>query len=425
MRRPVVLVVLDGWGLAPPGPGNAVELADTPVFDALWERYPHATLAASGRAVGLPAGQMGNSEVGHLTIGAGRVVRSHLVRLSDAVDDGTLLTNPVLVASARRAREAGTGLHLVGLVSDGGVHSHVDHLRALVALARQEGVRAVVHAITDGRDVSPHQAGTLLAELEREWSDGRAVIATVCGRLYAMDRDQRWERTRRFYDAIVGGSGVLASSASAAVAASYGDGITDEFIEPVVVGDRATDRVTRGDEVVFFNFRPDRARQICHAIADPTFDGFDRGPAPPLPTLTAMTEYWAGQPGAIAFGPEWPTAVLAGALERAGIRQLHAAETEKYPHVTYFLNGGREGEHRGETRLLVPSPRDVRTYDERPAMSAPELAERVCEELAAGGYGFAVINFANPDMVGHTGVIPAVIEAVETAAPTRLPPCTA
>ena len=410
---PVVLVILDGFGLAPPGPGNAVELARTPVFDDLWARFPHTTLAASGRAVGLPVGQMGNSEVGHLTIGAGRHLRQDLVRLSAAVADGTFVDNQALVAAARRARAAGSRLHLMGLVSDGGVHSHVDHLRALVGMARREGVVAHVHAITDGRDVSPRQAAGLLAVLEQEWADGAARVATVCGRILAMDRDRRWERTEQYYRAVVDGVGARAGRASVAVAAAYESGVTDEFVEPVVVD--AEGLIRAGDELVFGNFRADRARQVCGALSDPAFDGFDRGPAPPLPTLTTMTSYWSGQPGTVAFAPEWPTSVLADALEVAGIRQLHAAETEKYPHVTYFLNGGDEHEHRGEVRILVPSPRNVRTYDQAPEMSAVKLTDLVCEALDSGGFGFAVINFANPDMVGHTGVIPAVIRAVEAA----------
>ena len=256
----VALVILDGFGLAPPGPGNAVELARTPVFDDLWARFPHTTLQASGRAVGLPEGQMGNSEVGHLTIGAGRHLLQDLVRLSDAVADGSFATNPALVAAACRAREAGSRLHLMGLVSDGGVHSHVDHLRALVGIARREGVVAHVHAITDGRDVSPHQAAGLLAGLELEWADGSARIATVCGRILAMDRDGRWERTQQYYRAVVDGIGATADRASAAVAAAYEAGVTDEFVDPVVI-DR-DGLIRAGDELVFLNYRPDRARQV-------------------------------------------------------------------------------------------------------------------------------------------------------------------
>ncbi len=411
----VALVILDGWGLAPVGPGNAVALARTPVFDDIWERYPHTTLVASGRDVGLPAGQMGNSEVGHLNIGAGRVVPQDLVRLQDAVEDGSLLENPVLVAAARRARDLGGTLHLVGLVSDGGVHSHVDHLRALVRLAVAEGVPAVaVHAITDGRDVSPHQAAGLLRQLEQEWEGGPARIRTVCGRIFAMDRDSRWERTRRFYDAIVHGVGTGAPVASAAVEAAYAAGTTDEFVEPVVVGDPAAGRVRNGDEVVFFNFRPDRARQICAALAEPAFAGFDRGPDAPRVRLATMTVYADDLHADVAFAPERPREVLADVLAEHGVAQLHAAETEKYPHVTYFFNGGVEPEHVGEERIMVPSPRDVATYDLKPEMSAEQLADEVCGALASGRHRFAIVNFANPDMVGHTGVIPAVVTAVET-----------
>jgi 2,3-bisphosphoglycerate-independent phosphoglycerate mutase len=414
-HRPVVLIVLDGWGLAPPGPGNAIELASTPVFDSLLRRWPHTRIAASGHDVGLPAGQMGNSEVGHLNLGAGRVVPQDLVRLGTAVADGTLAENPALVAACERARAAGRPLHLMGLVSDGGVHSHVDHLRALVrmALAREVG-EVRVHAITDGRDVSPSQAAGLLATLEEEWHGTAAAIRTVSGRIFAMDRDRRWERTERYWRCVVRGDAPSAPSASAAVRASYAAGITDEFVSPAVVGAPATATVAAGDELVFFNFRPDRARQVCRSLADPAFDGFDRGTPPPLVSLTTMTQYWEGQPGAIAFGELRPDTVLADVLETAAIPQLHAAETEKYPHVTYFFNGGREAEHAAEERLLVPSPRDVATYDLRPEMSAVALADGVVAALQDGRHGFAVVNFANPDMVGHTGVIPAVVRAVET-----------
>ncbi len=294
------------------------------------------------------------------------------------------------------------------------MHSHVDHLRAIVELAHARGAAVAVHAITDGRDVSPHQAAGLLARLAGEWSDGRTVIATVSGRIYGMDRDSRWERTQRFYDAAVHGRGAAAASAADAVTAAYAAGVTDEFVEPTVIGDPAANRIGTGDEVVFFNFRPDRARQTCHALADADFTGFDRGGAGPV-SLTAMTRYWDGQPGAIAFGPEWPAHVLADVIEAAGLTQLHAAETEKYPHVTYFLNGGRETAHVGEVRIMVPSPRDVKTYDERPSMSGPELAALVAEALRTTRPDFTVVNFANADMVGHTGIVAAVIEAVETA----------
>lgn len=411
MTQPVVLLILDGWGLAPPGPGNAVDLADTPVFDALWATNSHGKLIASGRDVGLPAGQMGNSEVGHLAIGAGRVVAQDLVRISDAADADFAATT-ALIDACERARNGSGTLHIVGLVSDGGVHSHVDHLRGLVRLATAQGVPHVaVHALTDGRDVSPEQARLLLPQLAAEWEGGPARIVDVCGRIYAMDRDSRWERVERAWRLFVEGTGAQASDVETAILASYAAGVSDEFVEPVVIGD-GSGRIAAGDEVVFLNFRPDRAREICQALADPTFAHFDRG-AHGAAHLTAMTAYWDGQPGGIAFPEDRPLNVLADALERAGIAQLHVAETEKYPHVTYFLNGGREAEHTGEARALIPSPRDVETYDQRPEMSAAGVAEAAIEGIRSGTFGFVIVNFANPDMVGHTGDIPAVVRAVE------------
>jgi 2,3-bisphosphoglycerate-independent phosphoglycerate mutase len=394
--RPVALVILDGWGCAPPGPGNAVALAETPTFDELWARYPHTTLRASGEAVGLPAGQMGNSEVGHLTIGSGRVRFQELVRVGRAIEDGSFFTNEALVGAFRRARERGGDVHLLGLVSYGGVHSHIDHLRALLELAAREGMRerTWIHAFTDGRDVSPHAAARDLAELPAE------RIATVCGRYYAMDRDGRWERTDRAFAAIVAGEGRIAEDPVEAIRASYAEGITDEFVDPVVLVGRPRLDVAK-DTAIFFNFRPDRARQLCQRLLEAGAD------------LTTMTRYRDDFPFPVAFGEEVLENTLAETLSRAGIRQLHAAETEKYAHVTYFLNGGEEREWEGETRILVPSPRDVPSYDLKPEMAAPELAERVCEELP-NDYGFCVVNFANPDMVGHTGSIPAVVRAVET-----------
>ncbi|HSB38657.1 MAG TPA: 2,3-bisphosphoglycerate-independent phosphoglycerate mutase [Gaiellaceae bacterium] len=386
-RDLVVLVILDGWGCAPAGPGNAVELADTPVFDRLWREYPHTTLAASGEAVGLPPGQMGNSEVGHLTIGSGRVLDQDLQRINRAIADGSLFENPALKA----AFEQGGDVHLLGLVSHGGVHSHIDHLQALLRFAPE---RTWIHAFTDGRDVSPTSAAHDLAELPRE------RIATVAGRYWAMDRDKRWDRTQRAFDAVVKGEGEHADDPVAAVEASYAQGVTDEFVEPVVLDGRP--RLKQGDAAIFFNFRPDRARQLTKLLLDGGFD------------VTTMTRYSDELDTAVAFGEQEVDETLAEVLSRAGLRQLHAAETEKYAHVTYFFNGGREAEWEGETRLLVPSPRDVGTYDKKPEMSAEEVAERVCAELESGGYAFAVVNFANPDMVGHSGVIPAVVEAVET-----------
>jgi 2,3-bisphosphoglycerate-independent phosphoglycerate mutase len=393
----VALVILDGWGIGPPGPGNAIELAETPVFDRLWRDFPHAQLVASGEAVGLPEGQMGNSEVGHLTIGSGRVLDQDLQRVNRAIRDGSFLENEALVSAFRRARERGGDVHLLGLVSYGGVHSHIDHLRALLELARREGMeeRTWIHAFTDGRDVSPTSAVHDLAELP----DGR--IATVAGRYYAMDRDQRWERTQLALDAIVEGTDPAAGHAAAAVQASYDAGVTDEFVVPVALARRPR-LDPGGDTAIFFNFRPDRARQLSEKLGALGVD------------LTTMTRYRDDFDFPVAFPEREVEAVLADVLSAQGVRQLHAAETEKYAHVTYFLDGGREEPFAGEERILVDSPRDVPSYDHKPEMSAQELAERVVRAIDDDGYGFVVVNFANPDMVGHTGVIPAVVQAVET-----------
>jgi 2,3-bisphosphoglycerate-independent phosphoglycerate mutase len=391
----VVLVVLDGWGLAPPGPGNAVELASTPVFDRLWAEYPRTTLRASGEAVGLPPGQMGNSEVGHLTLGSGRILFQDLMRVNRAIEDGSFFENPALVGAVERARERGTGLHLLGLVSYGGVHSHIDHLRALLELAGRRGVRerTWIHAFTDGRDVSPHSAVSDLAELPAE------KIATVSGRYYAMDRDGRWDRIDRALDAIIDGEGPAAGDPVAAVGESYAREVTDEFVEPVVLDGRP--RLTTEDEAIFFNFRPDRARQLSERLLGGGF------------SLTTMTRYREDFDCPVAFEEQRVSNTMAQVLAEHRIRQLHVAETEKYAHVTYFFNGGEEHEWRGERRILVPSPRDVPSYDHKPEMSAADVTDRFCDEIG-DGYGFAIINFANPDMVGHTGVIPAVVRAVET-----------
>jgi 2,3-bisphosphoglycerate-independent phosphoglycerate mutase len=393
----VALVVLDGWGCAPPGPGNAVDLADTPVFDALWERYPHTTLRASGEAVGLPPGQMGNSEVGHLTIGSGRVIFQDLMRVNQSIESGDFFENAALAGAFRRARDRGGDLHLLGLVSSGGVHSHIDHLRALLELARREGMadRTYVHAFTDGRDVSPTSARGDLGALAAEG----AQMATVAGRYYAMDRDSRWERTERALAAITAGEGEQAEDPVAAIEASYERGVTDEFVEPVVL---PAPRLTPEDAAIHFNFRPDRARQLSQRLLE---EGVD---------LTTMTRYRDDFDCPVAFEEQVVEDTMAEVLAEHGVRQLHVAETEKYAHVTYFFNGGREREWVGETRILVPSPRDVATYDQKPEMSAAEVAERFAAELP-DGYAFAVVNYANPDMVGHTGVIPAVVRAVEAA----------
>jgi 2,3-bisphosphoglycerate-independent phosphoglycerate mutase len=393
----VALVILDGWGIAPPGPGNAIELAETPVFDRLWRDCPHAQLAASGEAVGLPEGQMGNSEVGHLTIGSGRILDQDLQRVNRAVAHGSFPENEALVSAFRRARERGGDVHLLGLVSYGGVHSHIDHLRALLELARREGMeeRTWIHAFTDGRDVSPTSAVHDLAELPDE------RIATVAGRYYAMDRDRRWERTQRALGAILEGTDPAAEHATDAVQASYDAGVTDEFVVPVALSSRPRLAPER-DAAIFFNFRPDRARQLSEKLGGLGVD------------LTTMTRYRDDFDFPVAFPERVVEAVLADVLSARGVRQLHAAETEKYAHVTYFLDGGREEPFAGEERILVSSPRDVPSYDHKPEMSAEEVAGRVVRAIEEDGYGFVVVNFANPDMVGHTGVIPAVVQAVET-----------
>jgi 2,3-bisphosphoglycerate-independent phosphoglycerate mutase len=386
----VTLVILDGWGVAPAGPGNAVELAETPVFDRLWRDYPHTTIEASGEAAGLPPGQMGNSEVGHLTIGAGRRLYQDLMRVNKAVEDGSLFENPVL----RAAFDRGNRVHLMGLVSHGGVHSHIDHVKALLRFAPE---KTWLHAFTDGRDVSPTSAVRDLSELPLD------RIATVVGRYYAMDRDQRLERTQKAFDAIVHGActtTVPSSDLLDAVQQSYDAGITDEFIEPICV--EGAPRVEPGDTVIFFNFRPDRGRQLTRMLLDHGVE------------VTTMTRYSSDLDTPIAFSEQDIEGTLAQVLAGHDVRQLHVAETEKYAHVTYFFNGGREEAWAGETRTLVPSPRDVPSYDFKPEMSASEVADEVVEQID-DGYGFCVVNFANPDMVGHTGSIPAVIEAVQTA----------
>jgi 2,3-bisphosphoglycerate-independent phosphoglycerate mutase len=385
----VTLVILDGWGIAPAGPGNAVELADTPVFDALWRDYPHTTIEASGEAAGLPPGQMGNSEVGHLTIGAGRRLYQDLMRVNKSIEDGSFYENPVL----RAAFDRGNRVHLMGLVSRGGVHSHIDHLQALLRFAPE---KTWIHAFTDGRDVSPTSSVRDLAELPPD------RIATVVGRYYAMDRDQRLERTQTAFDAIVHGRGTPVSSDGvlAAVQRSYDDGITDEFIEPIRV--EGAPWFEPGDTAIFFNFRPDRGRQLTRMLLDHGLD------------VTTMTRYQSDLDTPIAFAEQDIEGTLAQVLAEHDVRQLHVAETEKYAHVTYFFNGGREEAWAGETRTLVPSPRDVPSYDFKPEMSADGVADEVIEQVD-DGYGFCVVNFANPDRVGHTGSIPAVVEAVQTA----------
>jgi 2,3-bisphosphoglycerate-independent phosphoglycerate mutase len=392
---PVALVVLDGWGCEAAGPGNAVALADTPVFDRLRARFPHATLEASGRAVGLPDGQMGNSEVGHLTIGAGRVIYQDLVRVNNAIDDGSFFESEALNAAFERAQTRDASVHLLGLVSYGGVHSHIDHIRALAELARRHGLERSthVHAFTDGRDVSPAAAVDDVAEFVTEGIS----VATVCGRYWAMDRDRRWERIDAALEVILGRGGATLVDPLEAIRASYAAGITDEFIEPVAVG--GTPRLAEGDVGIFANFRPDRARQLSERLVQAGVD------------LTTMTRYSSELDCPVVFEEQDVDGTLAEVVSRAQLRQLHVAETEKYAHVTYFLNGGREEPWAGEERELVPSPTDVATYDLRPEMSAAAVARAFAERVA--DVELSVVNFANPDMVGHTGVLPAVVRAVE------------
>ncbi|MCW2949836.1 MAG: 2,3-bisphosphoglycerate-independent phosphoglycerate mutase, partial [Thermoleophilia bacterium] len=420
------LVILDGWGLAPPGAGNAVDLAETPVFDALHDGNPHSTLIASGLDVGLPEGQMGNSEVGHLNLGAGRVVYQDLTRIDRAIHDGTFGDTPALVDAVATAAAGSGVLHIVGLASFGGVHSHLRHIVEIVRLAAHGGVREIrVHAITDGRDVAPdasaHDVPWLegqLGQIEATIDGSRARIVSVVGRYWAMDRDHRWDRTKRAFDLLVHRTGATAPSARDAARQSREAGITDEFVEPwVIAGDSGAsgDGIAPGDVVVYANFRPDRMRQLVPAISAATFSGFERGALfRPAERAVCMCEYSSDLGLPIAFPPTVLTATLADLLEVEGIGQLHVAETEKYAHVTYFFNGGRELIHDGEVRLLADSPRDVATYDLKPEMAAVQVADRFVHGIADESVRFAVINFANPDMVGHTGVIAAAIRGCET-----------
>jgi len=413
-RLPVpgaALIVLDGWGLAPVGPGNAVSLARTPVFDELWSSYPHTELTACGRAVGLPEGQMGNSEVGHLNLGAGAIVVQDLTKIDDAVQRGELAGNAVL----RAAFTGAPRVHLIGLVSDGGVHSGFGQLRALIELGAELGVPdLVLHAFTDGRDTPP-SAGAGYLGLVEGWmaAAGAGRVGSVIGRYYAMDRDRRWDRVQLAYDLLVHGRAEhFARSGEDAARAAYARGRSDEFIDPAVVGAEA--RIRPGDSVLAFNFRPDRMRELTRALADPGFLDVDRGGAARIDRYATMTEYREGWLYPVAFPPAHPATTLSAVIAQRGVRQLHVAETEKYPHVTYFFAGGQEQPYEGERRELVPSPRDVPTYDHKPQMSAREAANAFVDAWRGDSPGFGIINFANADMVGHTGVIEAAVEAVQT-----------
>ena len=413
-QRRAVLVVLDGWGLAEPAPGNAVSLAATPVFDGLWSRYATTTLVACGGAVGLPDGQMGNSEVGHLNLGAGAVVMQDLTRIDAAAADGSLAENPVLREAM--AVPDGARVHVIGLVSDGGVHSSMEHLRALIEMAATVGVvDLVVHAFTDGRDTSPTGGERYLAQVEEWMADaGAGRIGSVVGRYFAMDRDRRWERVQKAYDLLVHGRGEYeAGSGASACRKAYARDETDEFIPPTVVG-AADSRIRPGDSVIGLNFRPDRMREISLALCDAGFDDIDRGGAGLVTRYVTMAEYDESWSFPVAFAPQRPATTIGAVIAARGGRQLHVAETEKYPHVTYFFNGGEEVPYDGEARELVDSPRDVATYDLKPEMSAPAAARAFVDAWTGGDFRFGIINFANADMVGHTGVIPAAVTAVET-----------
>jgi len=408
---PVVLVILDGWGHREEADGNAIKAAHTPVMDSLWDVYPRTLISTSGKAVGLPEGQMGNSEVGHLNIGAGRVVPQELVRISDAVEEGTLLSNPALVRLYQTVRQHNGKLHLVGLCSDGGVHSHLLHLFGLLDMAKaQELTDVCIHAITDGRDTLPTSGVGFVQQLEDYIHQvGVGRIVTISGRYYSMDRDRRWDRTQKAYDLMTQDGEGDGRSAVQVLKDSYAADVTDEFVLPTRL---TSDAVIPGDGIIFFNFRPDRSRQLTQAFVDPAFQGFERSPIQPLEFVT-FTQYDAKLPVAVAFEPQNLNNILGQVVAQHGLRQLRTAETEKYAHVTYFFNGGIEQPFEGEDRELIPSPM-VPTYDSAPVMSADQVTAGAITAISKQIYSLVVINYANPDMVGHTGNIAATIQAIQT-----------
>ena len=406
---PVVLAILDGWGYCEDDSFNAVRNAETPIMDALWHGYPHTLIEASGAAVGLPDQQMGNSEVGHLTIGSGRVIRQELVRIGQAVRDGSIAENVVLNTMADTLVANGGCLHMIGLCSDGGVHSHVDHLGGLLRWAASRQLsRVCIHVITDGRDTPPTSAPLFLVQVRHQIeAAGVGEITTICGRYWAMDRDNNWERTERAYRLLTETSPIHQESAEELLQASYASNITDEFMEPIRL---APELISPGDGVICFNFRPDRVRQLMRALVLPSFEPFDRNPLIPLHVVT-FTQYEKGLPVDVAFPPESLDGLLGQVVSENGLLQLRTAETEKYPHVTYFMNGGIEKSFPGEDRQLVPSPK-VATYDQAPQMAARQLTDSCIAAIRKGIYSLVVINYANPDMVGHTGILEAAKEAV-------------
>ncbi|HWL30924.1 MAG TPA: 2,3-bisphosphoglycerate-independent phosphoglycerate mutase [Xanthobacteraceae bacterium] len=411
-RRPVMLVVLDGWGWREDSADNAVRQAKTPTFDRLWANGPHAFLRTSGRDVGLPDGQMGNSEVGHLNIGAGRVVMQDLPRIGDAIASGEIKKSPALTGLIAALKKSGGTCHLIGLVSPGGVHSHQDHGAALAKIVTDAGVPVVAHAITDGRDTPPQSGADDLKNFTAALPKSVPVV-TVIGRYYAMDRDKRWDRVSKAYNAIVEAEGPQFPDPQAAIGDAYGKKQYDEFIVPAVIGDYRG--MKDGDAVLCFNFRADRVREILGAMLDANFSGFPRQRTIKFAAAVGMTEYSdeLNTTMQAIFPPQTLPNILGEVTADAGRTQLRMAETEKYPHVTYFLNGGREEPYKGEDRIMVPSPK-VATYDLQPEMSAPELTDKAVEAIDSGKYDLIVLNFANPDMVGHTGSLPAAIKAVET-----------
>lgn len=408
-RQPTILIILDGFGVNPSRINNAVVEADTPRLDEYFSRHTHTTLDACGEAVGLPDGQMGNSEVGHMTIGCGLVMRQDLVRINEEIENGDFYENSALLAAVEDSAAKGKPLHLVGLTSDGGVHSHINHLLALIELCSRHKVKPVVHMITDGRDTAQMSALVYLKILEPVLEDAGGCIATVCGRYYSMDRDHRWDRTQLVWKAMVMGEGRKVENAAYAIEAAYAKGETDEFILPTVL--EGCDLIESGDNVVFYNFRDDRSRQLAAVLGLSDFDKFDTGDFESV-TVTCLTEYDPEFLMPIVYSPERPQATIASVVSRAGLKQMHCAETEKYAHVTYFFNGGKKKPFAGEDHVMVKSP-DVATYDLKPEMSAAEVADKVIEALNSGKYGFIMVNFANGDMVGHTAIRDAILKAVE------------
>jgi 2,3-bisphosphoglycerate-independent phosphoglycerate mutase len=417
MKKPVALIILDGWGISENCENNAVCQAQTPYLDELAKNYPTSWLDASGLNVGLPDGQMGNSEVGHLNIGAGRIIYQDLTRISQSIAAGDFFTNPTLLDALKCIRNANGKLHLMGLLSDGGVHSHNTHLYALIELSRREGVEACIHAFMDGRDTPPQSGADYLQQLETEMMrTGHGRLATVIGRYYAMDRDNRWDRVQQAWQAMALGQGHSAESSAAAIQSAYTSGQTDEFVEPRVIQHNGSPvgRINDNDGIIFFNFRADRAREITRTFTQQNFAEFDRTEVPQLSTFVCLTEYDETFDLPIVYASERYPRILGEVVADAGLNQLRIAETEKYAHVTFFFNGGIEAPFANEDRALIPSPKEVATYDLKPAMSAPEVTNEVIRHIQQGKYDLIILNFANPDMVGHTGILSAAISAMET-----------